>query len=57
MLTGCRRNEILTLRWDDVDLEHEEIRLRDGKTGARAVQLSPTARRVLAGLPRQPDNP
>ena len=57
MLTGCRRNEILTLRWEDVDCEHDEIRLRDAKTGARAVPLSPTARQVLAALPRQPDNP
>ena len=57
MLTGCRRNEILTLRWEDVDLEHDEIRLRDAKTGARAVPRSPTARQVLASLPRQTDNP
>ena len=57
MLTGCRRNKILTLRWQDVDLEHHEIRLRDAKTGPRAVPLSPTARQVLAALPRQPDNP
>ena len=57
MLTGCRRNEILTLWWEDVDLEHDEIRLRDAKTGARAVPLSPTARQVLTTLPRQPDNP
>ena len=57
MLTGCRRNEILTLRWNDVDLEHDEIRLRDAKTGPRAVPLSPTARQVLAALPRQPSNP
>jgi len=57
MLTGCRRNEILTLRWADVDLDAGELRLRDAKTGARSVALSPPARRVLANLPRLPDNP
>ena len=57
MLTGCRRNEILTLRWEDVDLEAGELRLRDAKTGARSVALSPAARRVLADLPRLSDNP
>ena len=33
MLTGCRLNEILTLRWDDVDRKAGELRLRDAKTG------------------------
>ena len=42
MLTGCRRNEILTLRWEDERLEAQELRLRDSKTGPRAV--SPLAR-------------
>ena len=37
MLTGCRLNEILTLRWDDIDRTAGEFRLRDGKTGARMV--------------------
>ena len=57
MLTGCRRNEILTLRWEDVDLEAGEMRLRDAKTGARWVALLPAARRVLHAIPRLPDNP
>ena len=57
MLTGCRRNEILTLQWEDVDLDAGELRLRDAKTGPRAVALSPAARKVLAALPRLPDNP
>jgi len=57
MLTGCRRNEILTLRWEDVDLDASELRLRDAKTGPRSVALSPPARRVLAALPHLPDNP
>ena len=35
MLTGCRRSEVLTLRWTDVDLEAGELRLADAKTGPR----------------------
>ena len=57
MLTGCRRNEILTLRWEDVHLEVRELRLRDAKTGPRAVLLSVATAKVLAELPRIPGNP
>ena len=57
MLTGCRRNEILTLRWEDVDLDGGELHLRDAKTGPRAVPLSPVAAKLVAGLPRDPGNP
>ena len=57
MLTGCRRGEILTLRWDDVDRAAGEFRLRDGKTGGRMVPLTPTAEAVLAGIPRLPGDP
>ena len=57
MLTGCRLNEILTLRWDDIDRTAGEFRLRDGKTGARMVPLTPTAETVLAGIARVPANP
>ena len=48
MLTGCRRNEIVMLRWEHVDIDEGEIRLPDSKTGARMVPLSPAAARVLA---------
>ena len=54
MLTGCRRNEILSLRWEDVDLDAKELHLSDSKTGARAVPLSPSAAKLLAELPRVP---
>ncbi len=57
MLTGCRKNEILTLRWKDVALEANELHLGDSKTGARTVSLSPEAARVLAGIPRVEGNP
>jgi integrase len=57
LFTGCRVEEVLTLRWDDIDFDRSEIRLRDSKTGARIVQLSPPAIEVLADLPREAGNP
>ena len=57
MLTGCRRSEILTLRWDDVDHKSGELRLRHAKTGARMVPLTPPAVAVLAGIARVRGNP
>ena len=57
MLTGCRLNEVLSLRWDDVDRTARELRIRDSKTGPRSVPLTPTVADVLAAIPRVPDNP
>ena len=57
MLTGCRRNEILTLRWEDVHLQTQELHLSDSKTGPRTISLSPEAAQVLASLPHLPGNP
>ncbi len=57
LLTGLRRNEVLGLRWRDVDLDAREIKLEDSKTGARVAPLSPEAAQVLAGIPRVERNP
>ena len=57
VLTGCRRNEILGLRWDDLNFDTGEMRLPDSKTGARMVPLTSAAAKVLKDLPRTPDNP
>ena len=57
MLTGCRKSEILTLRWADVDLDAGELHLADSKTGPRAVQLPPTAVELLEALPQWDDSP
>ena len=50
LLTGCRKSEILTLRWSDYREGH--LFLRDSKTGPRTVWLSQPARDVLDGLDR-----
>ena len=57
MLTGCRRGEIATLRWDDVDRGAAHLRLRDSKTGARWIPLTPAALEVLDGIEPVPGNP
>ena len=57
LLTDCRCSEIVTLKCEHVDLEHDELRLRDSNTGAWAVPLSPASKQVLTALPRRPDNP
>lgn len=57
VLTGARHSEILTLRWDEVNLERGCLELSDSKTGAKEVFLPPAARQLLSELPRQSDNP
>ena len=56
-LTGCRRSEILSLRWEDVAFDESELKLPDAKTGARVVPLPPRAVELLASLPRIEGNP
>ena len=43
--------------WEDVDRTSGELRLRDAKAGARVVPLSPSAMKLLSGLPRVEGNP
>ncbi len=50
LLTGCRKSEILNLKWSDY--REGKLFLRDSKTGPRTVWLSSPARRILDGLPR-----
>jgi hypothetical protein len=40
VFTGVRLNEILTLRWDHVDLERGWLNLADSKTGAKTIYLN-----------------
>lgn len=50
LLTGCRKSEILRLRWSEVD--GDRIRLADAKTGPRTVWLSEAAQALIARQPR-----
>ena len=57
ILTGARRDEILSLRWEHVDFERGCLCLPDSKTGAKTLSLGTPALELLAGLPRIEDNP
>ena len=50
LLTGCRKSEIVTLRWQDVD--GDTLKLADAKTGPRRVFLNSPARAILERQPR-----
>ena len=56
-LTGCRENEILSLRWDAVDFERGHLRLEDTKTGRSVRPLGQAAAAVLEAGPRIQGNP
>jgi len=57
LLTGARRDEVLTLRWSQVDFERSALRLPDSKTGAKVIPLGPAALELLASAPRLEGNP
>ncbi len=57
LLTGCRKSEILTLRWDDVDRVANELRFRDAKSGPRMAPLTPPLVKVLDGIGRRDGSP
>ncbi|MDE0242707.1 MAG: tyrosine-type recombinase/integrase [bacterium] len=50
LLTGCRRREIVTLRWREYRDGH--LHLEDSKTGPRMIWLSTPARTILDQQPR-----
>ncbi len=56
-LTGARKSEALSLRWDYVDFEAARLNLPDSKTGKKAIPLNAAALAVLAALPRIAGNP
>ena len=51
ILTGARRSEMETVKWDQVDFENSEIRLPDSKTGPRSIEISSPVRQVLESIP------
>lgn len=61
LLTGARPNELLALRWEDINTRWNSITLRDkdeskgGKDGTRDIPLTPYVSYLLLSLPRRND--
>ena len=58
LLTGARKNEILTARWENLFLEENLLLAsRTGTSALRRVWLSPEAAAIFRRIPRQADSP
>jgi len=55
ILTGCRKGEILNLKWDYIDFKNSCMNLLDTKTGERKIHLNPSAISILQSLERKSD--
>ena len=52
LLTGARRNELATLKWEDLDLVWNTATIRDKVEGTRQISITPYVVKLLQDLPR-----
>jgi len=57
LITGPRREELAELRWENVDLSWNKIKLRDKVEGSRIIPLTPYFRSLLLQLKQINDTP
>ncbi len=57
IFTGCRIGEIITLTWDEVDMESSRLLLADSKTGRKTIHLSTATMDILALIDRHETSP
>ncbi|GAA4352948.1 integrase family protein [Variovorax defluvii] len=55
LLTGARPGEVLSLRWEDVNLQWRGLTIRDKVEGERIIPMTPYVQSLLDGLPRRND--
>ena len=53
LLTGARPGEVLSLRWEDVNIQWKGISIRDKVEGIREIPLTPYVEHLIASLPRR----
>jgi len=53
LLTGVRPNELVSVRWEDVDFQWNTLTIRDKIEGLRVISLTPYTARLMVALPRR----
>ena len=53
LLTGARKSEILSAKWQYVDFERSQMRLPDSKTGEKTIHVPAQGIALLRRLPRK----
>lgn len=53
LLTGARPGEVLSMRWEDLNLQWQGLTIRDKVEGERVIPLTPYVAQLLAVLPRR----
>jgi len=57
LLTGARRSELASLRWDEVDFRWQSLAIRDKVEGERTIPLTPYVSSLLQVLKRINETP
>jgi integrase len=55
LLLGCRREELATLKWQDINFQWRGLSIKDKMEGTREVPLTPYVAHLIAGLPKRND--
>ncbi len=53
LLTGARPNELITVRWADVDFQWNSLTIKDKVEGLRVIPLTPYVAHLIVALPRR----
>ena len=53
LLTGARPNEVLDLRWDDINWQWKGLAIRDKVEGDREIPLTPYVAHLIKNLPKR----
>lgn len=53
LITGARRRELSSLKWEDIDFQWNSLTIRDKVEGERTIPLTPYVSHLLVALPRR----